>query len=117
MDSIIVLGTLLLVTLVSSIFIKGYLDKRRIEKAREIVDLHDDLRRMQNAMAVIPSIYLDVPTRIFMLKRTMQLVSKLLEGSSDNHNLNALYQDMESQLEKALTQKDDSVKRLKNEAR
>lgn len=112
MDSIIVLGTLLLVTLVSSIFIKGYLDKRRIEKAREIVDLHDDLRRMQNAMAVIPSIYLDVPTRIFMLKRTMQLVSKLLEGSSDNHNLNALYQDMESQLEKALTQKDDSVKRL-----
>jgi hypothetical protein len=112
MDSIIVLGTLLLVTLVSSIFIKGYLDKRRIEKAREMVDLHDDLRRMQNAMAVIPSIYLDVPTRIFMLKRTMQLINKLLEANSDNQSLNALYQDMEVQLEKALSQKDDSVKRL-----
>jgi hypothetical protein len=112
MDSITVLGTLLLVTLVSSIFIKGYLDKRRIEKAREIVDLNDDLRRMQNAMAVIPSLYLDIPTRIFMLKRIMQLINKLLELNKDNQNLNALYQDMEIQLEETLAKKDDSLKRL-----
>lgn len=112
MDSIIVLGVLLIVTLIGSIVMKGYLDKRRIAKAREMVDLHDDLRRMQNAMAVIPSIYFDVPTRIFMLKRIMQLINKLLEVNNENQNLNALYQNFESQLEKVLGQKDDSVKRL-----
>lgn len=112
MDSLIILGTLLVVTLVSSIFIKNFLEKRRIEKARELVDLHDDLRRMQNAMHVIPVVYFDVPTRIFMLKRTMQLISKILEYGKDNSALNALYQEMEVQLEKTLEQKDDSVKRL-----
>jgi len=112
MDSIIIIGTLLVITIVSSIFIKNYLEKRRIEKARELVDLHDDLRRMQNAMNVIPMVYFDIPTRIFMLKRTMQLIAKVLEYGQDNQSLNAIYQDMEIQLEKTLEQKDDSVKRL-----
>ena len=112
MDSLIILGTLLVVTLVSSIFIKNYIEKRRIEKARELVDLHDDLRRMQNAMHIIPSVYFDLPTRIFMLKRTMQLIAKVLEYGQENQNLKALYQEMEIQLEKTLEKKDDSVKRL-----
>lgn len=112
MDSLIIIGTLMVVTLVSSIFIKNYLEKRRIEKARELVDLHDDLRRMQNAMGGVPSIYFDIPTRIFMLKRTMQLIAKVLEYGQDNQNLNALYQEMEVQLEKTLEQKDDTVKRF-----
>lgn len=112
MDSMIIVGTLLVVTLISSIFIKGYLDKRRIEKAREIVDLNDDLRRMQNAMAVIPNLYFDIPTRVFMLKRTMYLIHKLLELNKDNQNLTNLHEDMEEQLQKTLTLKDDSIKRL-----
>ncbi|GAA6133716.1 hypothetical protein NBRC116188_05050 [Oceaniserpentilla sp. 4NH20-0058] len=112
MDSIIVLGALLVITLISSIFVKNYLEKRRIEKARELVDIHDDLRRMQNAMNIIPGIYFDIPTRIFMLKRTMLLISKVLELGQDNQNLNALYQDLEIRLEKTLEAKDDSVKRM-----
>lgn len=113
MDSLFIIGTLLVVTLVGSIFVKGYIDKRRIEKARELVDLHDDLRRMQNAMAVIPGVYFDIPTRIFVLKRTMQLIAKVLEIGQENQTLNALYHEMEVQLEKTLEVKDDSVKRLK----
>lgn len=112
MDSIIVTGALITFVLLGGLFLKGYLDKRRIEKAREMMDLNDDLRRMQNAMAVIPSIYFDVPTRIFMLKRTMQLISKILETNTDHQTLNTLYQEMEIQLDNTLKQKDDSVKRL-----
>ncbi|MGR6874482.1 hypothetical protein ACU6U9_19810 [Pseudomonas sp. HK3] len=112
MDSIIVTGALITFALLGGLFLKGYLDKRRIEKAREMMDLNDDLRRMQNAMAVIPNIYFDAPTRIFMLKRTMQLINKILETNSDHQTLNTLYQDLEIQLEKTLAQKDDSVKRL-----
>ncbi|MFT5593247.1 MAG: uncharacterized membrane protein YciS (DUF1049 family) [Oceanicoccus sp.] len=112
MDSIIITGVLITFALLGILFLKGYLDKRRIERAREMMDLNDDLRRMQNAMAIIPNVYFDIPTRIFMLKRTMQLISKILESNSDHQTLNTLYQDIEIQLAKTLSQKDDSVKRL-----
>ena len=107
-----VVGVLIVLTLVSSIFLKSYLDKRKIERARMLVDLHDDLRRMQNALAIIPEVYLDVPTKIFMIKRIIQLIDAVEEVGNESDSLNMLKMDLESQLAKTLQAKDDSVKRL-----
>ena len=112
MDSMLVFGVLIILTLVGSTFLKSYLDKKRIERAREMVDLHDDLRRMQNAMAIIPDLYLDGPTKIFIIKRIMQLVNKVQEISNESETLNRLNQDLEQKLTKILNTKGDSVKRL-----
>ncbi len=108
----LIFGVLILLTLVGSVFLKSYLDKKRIERAREMVTLHDDLRRMQNAMSIIPDIYLDVPTKIFIIKRIMQLVDKVQSISNESESLQMLNQDLQGQLDKVLNSKDDSVKRL-----
>ncbi len=112
MDSFVIFGTLITLTLVGSIFLKSYLEKKRIERARELVDLHDDLRRMQNAMAMIPDLYLDIPTKIFMIKRIIQLIEKVQEVGNETEGLTILSQDLEGKLAKTLNSKDDSVKRL-----
>ena len=112
MDSMLIFGVLILLTLVTSVFLKSYLEKKRIARAREMVDLHDDLRRMQNAMAIIPDLYLDVPSKIFMIKRIMQLVDKVQEVGNESDSLKMLNQDLQGQLSKILNSKDDSVKRL-----
>lgn len=105
-------GVLMVATLVGSIFLKSYLDKQKIERARQLVDLHDDLRRMQNALAMIPDAYLDVPTKIFMVKRIIQLIDAVQEVGNESEGLNILKMDLEGQLAKILQTKDDSVKRL-----
>ena len=112
MDMLAVVGVLIVLTLVSSVFLKTYLDKKKIERARQLVDLHDDLRRMQNALAIIPEVYLDVPTKIFMIKRIIQLIDAVEEVGNESDSLNMLKMDLESQLAKILQTKDDSVKRL-----
>lgn len=112
MDSMLIFGVLIALLLVSSIFLKSYLDKKRIERAREMVDLHDDLRRMQNAMALIPDLYLDIPTKVFMIKRIMQLINKVQQVGNESEKLKMLYMDLEQQLNKVLNSKDDSTKRL-----
>ena len=112
MDTMIVLGVLIVLTLVCSVAVKSYLDKKQIERARGLVDLHDDLRRMQNAMAIIPDLYLDTPTKIFIIKRIMQLVLKVQEVGNESDSLKMLHTDLEGQLAKIINSKDDSVKRL-----
>ena len=112
MDTLIVLGVLIIITLVGSIVIKSQLEKRRILRARLLVDLHDDLRRMQSALAVIPEVYLDVPTKLFMIKRLMQLVDQVQEAGSPSESLKSLHSDLQEQLDKTLETKDDSVARL-----
>lgn len=112
MDSLIIVAVLITITVVGSAFLKSYLDKKRIERARELVDVHDDLRRMQNAMAIIPDLYLDIPTKIFMIKRIIQLVNKVQEIGNESESLKLLSIDLESQLVKIMNSKDDSIKRL-----
>jgi len=112
MDMLAVIGVLMVLTLVSSVFLKSYLEKKKIERARMLVDLHDDLRRMQNALAIIPEIYLDIPTKIFMIKRLIQLIDAVEEIGNESQSLNMLKMDLEAQLAKTLQSKDDSVKRL-----
>jgi hypothetical protein len=112
MDSTLIFGVLIVITLLGSVSLKSYLDKKGIERAREMVDLHDDLRRMQNAMAIIPDLYLDTPTKIFMIKRIMQLISKVQKVGNESESLTMLTLDLEAQLAKTLDNKDDSVKRL-----
>jgi hypothetical protein len=77
-----------------------------------MVDLHDDLRRTQSAMAVIPDLYLDLPTKIFMIKRIIQLVNKVQKAGNESESLAMLTLDLEAQLAATLNTKDDSVKRL-----
>lgn len=112
MDMLAVIGVLMVLTLVGSVFLKSYLEKKKIERARLLVDLHDDLRRMQNALAIIPEVYLDVPTKIFMIKRVIQLINAVEEAGNESDSLNMLKMDLEAQLAKTLQAKDDSVKRL-----
>ncbi len=112
MVTFIVLGVLILATLVGSIAMKSYMEKRRIERARMLVDLHDDLRRMQNALVVIPQVYIDTPTKLFMIKRLMQLIEQVQGAGNETNSLSALHQDLNTQLEKAINAKDDSVDRL-----
>jgi len=112
MDTLIVLGVLIVITLFGSLAIKSQLEKRRILRARLLVDLHDDLRRMQSALAIIPEAYLDVPTKLFMIKRLMQLVNQVQEVGSPSESLTKLHTDLEGQLDKALESKDDSAARL-----
>ncbi len=112
MDTLIILGTLIILTLFGSLFVKSYLEKQRIERARQLVDLHDDLRRMQNALAIIPELYLDTPTKLFMIKRLIQLIDKVQEIGNETESLNVLHQDLHAQMEKAMKSKDDSAVRL-----
>lgn len=112
MEGMAVIGVLIVLTLVGSIFFKSYIEKKRIERARKLVDLHDDLRRMQNAMGTIPEIYMDTPTKIFIIKRLMQLIDQVEEVGNESDSLSNLRQELESRLEKAMAAKDDSVKRL-----
>ena len=112
MDTLIVLGALIVITLVGSLTIKSQLEKRRILRARMLVDLHDDLRRMQSALAIIPEVYLDIPTKLFMIKRLMQLVDKVQETGNATESLKNLHSDLQEQLDKTLETKDDSTARL-----
>ncbi len=112
MVTFIVLGVLILATLVGSIAMKSYMEKLRIARARQLVDLHDDLRRMQNALVVIPQVYIDTPTKLFMIKRLMQLIDQVQSTGNETSSLSALHQDLSTQLEKAINAKDDSVDRL-----
>ncbi len=112
MDTLILLGILILVTVFASIGMKSHLEKRRILRARLLVDLHDDLRRMQSALAIIPEVYLDIPTKLFMIKRLMQLVDQVQETGNASDSLTSLHTDLKEQLDKTLESKDDSAKRL-----
>lgn len=112
MEPLIALAALILVSLIGSVFMKNYLEKKRIARARMLVDLHDDLHRMQNAMAILPELYLDMPTKLFMIKRIMQLIEKVQEVGSESNSLTMLHEDLATQLEKTLNNQDDSIKRL-----
>ncbi len=112
MSTFVVLGILIVLTLFGSIAMKTLMEKRRIERARLLVDLHDDLTNMQSALALIPEVYLDTPSKIFILKRLMQLIDQVQETGNISESLSELNQDLSIQLEKALHIKDDSVKRL-----
>ena len=111
-SSLAIIGILTMATLVVAIFVKSYLDKKRIENAREMVELQDDLRRMQTAMTIIPDLYFDVPTKIFMFKRVMQLASKLQELTGEDASLNMLMGTMQEQLQKVQGSKDNRAARL-----
>lgn len=111
-SSIAIIGILMMAALVVSIFIKSYLDKKRIANAREMVELQDDLRRMQAAMSIIPDLYFDVPTKIFMFKRVIQLASKLQEFTGEDAKLNILMGTMQEQLQKIQGSKDNRAARL-----
>ncbi len=112
MTTFVILGALILATLVGSLAMKSYLEKRRIERARLLVDLHDDLRRMQTALTVVPQVYLDTPTKLFMIKRLMQIIDQVQEAGSETDHLNDLHQGLQTQLEATIAAKDDSVERL-----
>jgi hypothetical protein len=112
MDSTLIFAMLIVIVIMGSFFLKSYLDKKRLARAREIVDLHDDLRRMQNAMAIIPDLYLDVPTKIFMIKHIIQIVSKLQKIGNESESLKVQAADLDSQLAEIVKHKDDAVKRL-----
>ncbi len=112
MTTFVILGVLILATLVGSIAIKSYLEKRRIERARLLVDLHDDLRRMQTAMVVVPQVYLDTPTKLFMIKRLMQIIDQVQNAGNETDHLTVIHQDLQKQLEATMAAKDDSVDRL-----
>jgi len=112
MTTFVVLGVLILATLVGSIAMKSYLEKRRIERARLLVELHDDLRRMQSALAVVPQVYLDTPTKLFMIKRLMQIIDQVQAAGNETESLTEMHQDLQTQLEATIHAKDDSVERL-----
>lgn len=112
MEPLIALAALILVSLIGSVFMKNHLEKKRIARARMLVDLHDDLHRMQNAMAMLPELYLDNPTKLFMIKRIMQLIDTVQEVGSESNSLTMLHENLSAQLEKVMSSKDDSVKRL-----
>lgn len=112
MEPLIALAALILVSLIGSVFMKNHLEKKRIARARLLVDLHDDLHRMQNALAILPELYLDIPTKLFMIKRIMQIIDKVQEVGSESNSLTMLHEDLSTQLEKVMSSKDDSVKRL-----
>ena len=112
MITFIILGALILATLVGGIALKNQLEKRRIERARLLVDLHDDLRRMQSALAVIPHVYLDTPTKLFMIKRLMQIIEQVQEAGNETSGLSDMHQELQNQLESTIQTKDDSVARL-----
>lgn len=112
METLVVLGVVLVATLVGSIFIKSYLEKKRIEQARKLVDLHDDLKRMQNAMSIIPEIYIDKPTKVFMIRRLIQLLTQVQQAGNESEGINIQIQELEFELDKVQNKQDDSVKRL-----
>ncbi len=112
MDTFIVLGVLIALTLIGSLLMKGYLEKRRIERARSLVAIHDDLTNMQNALSLIPEVYLDTPSKIFILKRLMQLIDQVQQTGNVSESLSARNQELSIQLEKTQHIKDDSVKRI-----
>jgi hypothetical protein len=112
MDSTLIFAVLIVIVIMGSFFLKSYLDKKRLARAREMVDLHDDLRRMQNAMAIIPDLYLDMPTKVFMIKRIIQLVSKIQQTGNESESLKMQAADLDSQLAEIVKRKDDDVKRL-----
>lgn len=112
METMVILGVVLVAALVGSIFIKSYLEKKRIEQARKLVDLHDDLKRMQNAFSIIPEIYIDKPTKVFMIRRLMQLLSQVQEAGNESEGINIQLQELEFELDKVQQKPDDSVKRL-----
>jgi hypothetical protein len=112
MTTFVILGVLILATLVGSLAMKSYLEKRRIERARLLVDLHDDLRRMQSALAVVPQAYLDAPTKLFIIKRLMLIIDQVQEAGNETNHLQELHQDLTNQLTAATQAKDDSIERL-----
>ncbi|MFT6260695.1 MAG: hypothetical protein ACJAYK_001291 [Crocinitomicaceae bacterium] len=112
MDTTLIFVALIVIMVMCSFLLKGHLDRKRLTRARKIVDLHDDLRRMQNAMTIIPDLYLDAPTKTFMIKRIIQILSFIQEIGSESESLKKQTLDLESQLDKIVQSKDDSVKRL-----
>lgn len=113
MDSTLaIVGVLMVAALFGSVFIKSYLDKKNIESARELVELQDALRRMQTAQQIIPELYIDIPTKIFMAKRTMQLAYKMQELSGDDAAITMLIDNMQEKLNKAQGTKDNRAVRL-----
>jgi hypothetical protein len=112
MDSTLIFAALIFILIMASFFIKAYLDTKRLARARKMVDLHDDLRRMQNAMAIIPDLYLDAPTKIFMIKRIIQLIVHIQEIGNESESLKKQTLDLESQMSKIAQSKDNSLERL-----
>ncbi|MEY8239945.1 MAG: hypothetical protein RPT25_06345, partial [Cycloclasticus sp.] len=69
-------------------------------------------RRMQSALAVIPHVYLDTPTKLFMIKRLMQIIDQVQEAGNETSGLTEMHQDLQAQLNNTIQAKDDSVARL-----
>ena len=106
-------GALLIILVVAALLTKTYLEKRRIEQARLLVDLQDSLRRMQNASSAFPEVYLDKPTKVFIYKRLIQLSQAIAEvDQAEAAGMGAMETDFSSKMEAARNTPDDSVKRL-----
>lgn len=113
MESIALIGVFLIVVLVVALLYRTYRERRRIEQARLLVDLQDALRRVQNATKVLPDVYLDKPTKVFIYKRLIQITRSIAETEpSESAAMANLEDNFTTHMETARNEKDDSVKRL-----
>lgn len=113
MEPAALIGILGIIGIVIALLVKTYLEKRRIEQARLIVDLQDSLRRMQNAHKIIPEVYLDKATKLFIHKRMLQITQAILAtDNSESQNLSTFQDELTVQVEQIRNQSDDVIKRL-----
>lgn len=75
MTSTLIIAAALLAILIISVIAKGALEKARIEKARRLIDLQDDQRRLQNMLSAMPAAYLDKATRLLIYQELIHLLS------------------------------------------
>ncbi len=112
MAPLAIIGVLIILTLIGSIFIKSFLEKKKIERARAMVNLTDDLRRMQNAISTLPELYLDKPTKTFIYKSIIQMAERIGQVSNRDDSMVSVINEARTKLDAALELKEDSIKRL-----
>lgn len=82
MTSTLIIAVALIAVLIISVIAKGALEKARIERARRLIDLQDDLRRLQNMLSAMPSPYLDKATRLLIYTELIYLLALTEKMSS-----------------------------------
>ena len=113
MEPIALVGILFIVVVVVALLYRSYKEKRRIEQARLLVDLQDALRRMQNAIDILPNVYLDKPTKVFIYKRLIHITRSIAETEQTQAAAMASLEDnLTSRMETARGSPDTAVKNL-----
>jgi len=113
MEPMVLVGILFIVVVVVALLFRSYKEKRRIEQARRLVDLQDALRRMQNAINILPNIYLDKPTKVYMFKRLIHISRSIAEAEQSQAAAMAVLEDnLTSQMETTRNSPDTAVKNL-----